>query len=98
MRLRRHFYCARILDKIYDRLCIIDHFDGLKLKQRDYVVKTGYMLKMINDQLDSDYHEVITDKEFIKWGHIYYNEGGKPKSRVPKVNKENKNETTNKTN
>lgn len=61
IRLQKHFICAK-------------EIQGLRNKTRSKLVLR--VLDSVRSLLDDHYHDIISDSEFIKWGHIYYNPNG----------------------
>jgi len=84
VRLDKHFHAAKRhargikkLHKIMDILA--DHPKGKRVSVK-YLDEINSAIDCFDSSrclLDSHYHDIISDSEFMKWGHIYYNEGGK---------------------
>jgi len=81
--LKYHFRSARKFQaarkKIHD--FILDKNIKLRKKEQTRLLSAIKDLEAVRSLLDDHYHELITHKQFIKWGHIYYNEKGEKRPR-----------------
>jgi alpha-amylase/alpha-mannosidase (GH57 family) len=70
--LMRHLKNVKKLRVFYKKQKEILYFGGLNKKNQIKLLQAQDAIDSIRSFLDDHYHSLITDKEFKKWGHIYY--------------------------
>lgn len=83
--LEHHFYTAKRMALAFKKINELIYNDDLKNIPRVRLQKRLFTIKEILQSpkclLDDHYHHLISNSEFMDWGHIYYNQDGKKESR-----------------
>ncbi len=80
-----HFFCAR--ERIKGVEILREICKSLKTKKEQMKFHSA-MSKIDHSRslLDDHYHNLISDKEFMHWGHLWYSEDGKIHDRRDSFN------------
>lgn len=71
-----HFFCAREWYKGHDKMMEFCRNQKTK-KEQMKVYKALCQMDHARSLLDDHYHDLISDKEFMAWGHLWYSGDGK---------------------
>jgi hypothetical protein len=78
-----HFFCAREFFKGHKKL--FEFAKGLKTKKEQLKFYKAFdAIDHSRSLLDDHYHNLISEKEFLAWGHLWYSGDGKIHSREEK--------------
>lgn len=70
-----HFFCAK--NYIEGRDLLHKIFNELPKSQQLRMYKAMNKMSHAQSLLDDHYHGLISDEEFVHWGHLWYSEDGK---------------------
>lgn len=82
IRLAKHFRCSKRFFNARDILHQLMFDMSLPSEIRRKLISVEKLLETPRSLLDDHYHDIISDAEFNKYGHIYYNVKGKAEART----------------